>query len=371
MDFTFDEDQLLAAQTLRDLLADHCKGGDLRAAADAGSDDDFARICAPRTARLAELGLAGALVPVDQGGLGLSATDFVLLAEESGRAALPEPLVAAAGVAHPLLALLAEQAEGEGRSRSGSALESALAGTTLVLAVAPGVETVASVAFADHVLAGRSIDELALFNAKDIAVAPRESVDPLRRLGTVDIGAATPVAVLRGAGAEAAWTTAHLLGTIFDAAQLVGLAARMNEIAVAYALERKQFGKAIGSNQAVKHLLADVMVKLEFARPVVYAAAATLAPLRVAHAAVAAADAADRAARTAIQIHGAMGYSWEVDLQFYAKRAWALAGLNGGRARHFRTVHDGLLGGLCVLGPDRLFDLPQHSPLAARGDSRS
>jgi hypothetical protein len=66
-----------------------------------------------------------------------------------------------------------------------------------------------------------------------------------------------------------------------------------------------------------------------------------------------------------------MGYSWEVDLQFYAKRAWALAGLNGGRARHFRTVHDGLLGGLCALGPDRLFDLPQHSPLAARGDSRS
>jgi alkylation response protein AidB-like acyl-CoA dehydrogenase len=123
----------------------------------------------------------------------------------------------------------------------------------------------------------------------------------------VDIGAATPVAVLRGADAEAAWTTAHLLGTIFDAAQLVGLAARMNEIAVAYALERKQFGKAIGSNQAVKHLLADVMVKLEFARPVVYAAAATLAPLRVAHAAVAAADAADRAARTAIHIHGAMG----------------------------------------------------------------
>ena len=88
-------------------------------------------------------------------------------------------------------------------------------------------------------------------------------------------------------------------------------------------------------------------------------------------AAVAAADAADRAARTAIQIHGAMGYSWEVDLQFYAKRAWALAGLNGGRARHFRTVYDSLLGGRGALGPDHLFSLPQHSPLAARGDPRA
>jgi alkylation response protein AidB-like acyl-CoA dehydrogenase len=369
MDFTFDEDQLLAAQTLRDLLADHCKGSDLRAAAEARSDVDFLRICAPRAARLAELGLAGALVPVEQGGLGLAAADFVLLAEEAGRAALPEPLVAAVGVAHPLLALLAERAEGEeGRSRSAAVLESVLAGTVLVMAAAPGVETVAAAVFADHVLAGRSSDEIALFDAKQVLITPRESVDPLRRLGTVDLGSAAPLAVLRGADAKAAWNAARLRGTTFDAAQLVGLALRMSEIAVAYALERKQFGKAIGSNQAVKHRLADVMVKLEFARPVVYAAAASLAPLRVAHAAVAAADAADAAARAAIQIHGAMGYSWEVDLQFYAKRAWALAGLNGGRAQHFRAVHDALLGGRFALGPDRLFDLPSH---AAPGESRT
>lgn len=354
MDFTFDEEQRLAAQSLRDLLTDHCQGSDLRRAADARDLPSFEAACATRRARLAELGLTGALVPAEQGGLGLGVVDFVLLAEEAGRAALPEPLIDVEGVAHPLLAALVWAAPGELGDRT---LQETLAGSALVLSAAPapgaapvrsaapGTTMLANAAFAQYFLLGRSDDELALYRASDISLTHRESVDPLRRLSEIALTDAKPIALVTGSAAASAWQAARARSTVLNAAQLLGLGSRMLEIAVAYSLERKQFGKAIGSNQAVKHSLADVMVKLEFARPVVYAAAATLAPVRVAHAAVAAADAADRAARAAIQVHGAMGYSWEVDLQFYAKRAWALAGLNGGRSAQFLALHQSLLRG--------------------------
>lgn len=357
MQFTFDEEQQLAARALRELLADLCQGSDLRRAAQATDLAAFVSVCAERRERLAELGLAGALVPAEQGGLGLSSVDFVLLAEEAGRAALPEPLTDTAGVAHPLLASLCGDGAVEGSARAAMLLAESIEGRAMCLAALPGTSIIAGAPLADGILTGATDDEVCLYEAKDCGVVMRESVDPLRKLGELRRGSARPVAALRGARARALWADARARSMVFNAAQLIGLAARMNEIAVAYALERKQFGRAIGSNQAVKHLLADVMVKVEFARPVVYAAAASLAPVRVAHAAVAAADAADRAARAAIQVHGAMGYSWEVDLQFYAKRAWALAGLEGGRSAHFGQLHDRLLRGDIALGPDRLFDI--------------
>jgi alkylation response protein AidB-like acyl-CoA dehydrogenase len=138
----------------------------------------------------------------------------------------------------------------------------------------------------------------------------------------------------------------------------------MIELAVAYARERKQFGKPIGSYQAIKHALASAQVKLEFARPVVYhastcieaAESAPRAQVAVSHAKLAATDAADLAARTAIQVHGAMGYSWEVDLHRFMKRAWALAGTWGDRSFHARRISSAVLGGRIALGPGGTFD---------------
>ncbi len=362
MDFTFTEEQELAAQALRGLLDDHCTGADLRRAAEARAPDASARACAARRAALKELGLAGVLVPASAGGLGLAPIDLARLAEEAGRAALPEPLIDAEGVALPLLARLAGPA---GTQAAREALDSALAQRTTVLAVPPGSGPVAAVAEADHLLVGRSLDELALHRRDALRVTPVDSVDPLRRLAVVEVAGAAPVAVLEGDAARAAWEAAGARSAAFIAAQQLGLGARMIAIAVAYALDRKQFGKAIGANQAVKHALADAQMRVEFARPVVYAACGALdavappdpaASLRVSHAFVAAADAADRAARAAIQVHGAMGYSWEVDLQFYAKRAWSLAALAGGRSAHFGRLHRALLDGSAATGPDHLFD---------------
>ena len=353
MDFTFEEEQRLAAQSLRELLDDHCTGADLRRAAEAREPQAFLAACASRRAKLAELGLAGALVPAAQGGLGLAPIDFVLLAEEAGRAALPEPLIDGEGVAHPLLAALAAQ-----DAAAAPVLEAVLEGSAtapLVLCAWPDAPAVAWAPFADFVLTGKDFDVLELHRAADLVIEPVASVDPLRRCGVVRARAAQPLAVLRGDAARTAWSVAKLRQDVFVAAQLLGLATRMTEIAVAYALERKQFGRAIGSNQSIKHQLADVQIRSEFARPVLHAAAAELRALRVSHAVVAAGDAADRAARTAIQIHGAMGYSWELDLQFYAKRAWALIGLGAGRAGHLRRIHGALRDGSAALGPDALF----------------
>jgi alkylation response protein AidB-like acyl-CoA dehydrogenase len=120
-------------------------------------------------------------------------------------------------------------------------------------------------------------------------------------------------------------------------------------LAADYAKVRQQFGKPIGSFQAVKHLLADARVALEFARPVVYRAAwslGTRAPSASHDASMAkavASDAADLAGRHALQVHGAIGYTWECDLQLFMKKAWALSGAWGDAPTHRALVLEAAL----------------------------
>jgi alkylation response protein AidB-like acyl-CoA dehydrogenase len=140
-------------------------------------------------------------------------------------------------------------------------------------------------------------------------------------------------------------------GALAVSAQLLGIAQRLVDEAVAYARKREQFGQAIGSFQAIKHMLASVQVKIEFARPLVYRAAVSVArsvPTRavdVSQAKSAAGDAALLAARTALQVHGAIGYTWEVDLHLWMKRAWALEGAWGSRLWHRRRIASAVLDG--------------------------
>jgi len=155
------------------------------------------------------------------------------------------------------------------------------------------------------------------------------------------------------------WSTAFERGVIFSAAQCLGLAQRCVDMAVNYAKDRVQFGKPIGSYQAVKHMLATVQVKIEFARPVLLAAAAELpvggmvAKARASHAKLIAAEAADLAARTALQVHGAMGFTWEVDLHFFLKRALALGADWGNPTFHRNRVIERMMQ--APVGPDAIF----------------
>jgi alkylation response protein AidB-like acyl-CoA dehydrogenase len=126
-------------------------------------------------------------------------------------------------------------------------------------------------------------------------------------------------------------TRARLEGTVLTAALQVGVALRATEMAAQYAKEREQFGKVIGSFQAVKHICADMLIRAETARVAVYAAAVTLdgrsdddVERAVSVAKCVAGDAAIQNGKYGIQVHGGIGYTWEVDIQRYWKRASVL-----------------------------------------------
>jgi hypothetical protein len=196
-------------------------------------------------------------------------------------------------------------------------------------------------------------DEIHLVSADDVDLVRHESFDSFRRLFMVEWQPSA--ATWAGNG----WGQAAERGAVLAAAQMIGLGQRCIDMAVAYAKDRTQFGKPIGSYQAVKHLLANAQVGIEFARPVVHAAAAELplatvaARARVAHAKIAAGEAADLAARTAVQVFGAMGMTWEADVHFFLKRALALKSAWGTAAVHRRTVIERIT--TLRTGPDATF----------------
>lgn len=315
MNFTFSDEQIMMADVARQLLIDTCSPAALRQQMASGAARDDARWAA-----IAETGLTGVLAPDAAGGLGLAEPDFVMIAEAAGSVALPEALVEHAGVAVPLLAaadpthpLLAAAASGEITIAMGHAINPFVADADTAAAF-----------LLDH------DGEIHLVEAGAATLIREPSIDPFRRLVRIEW---TPTEGTRLVSADVAgplWEAALDRGALFAAAQCLGLAQRSIDLAVAYAKERQQFGKPIGSYQAVKHLIASAQVAIEFARPVVHAAAADLyraspqSRARISHAKIVAAEAADLAARTSIQVHGAMGYSWEVDVHLFLKRALAL-----------------------------------------------
>lgn len=355
MDFTFTEEQRMMARALRELLDDVCTPAAVRAAANSESAKSE---CTARWSRLSEMGLTGVLAPDAAGGLGLRDIDFVLLAEEAGRVALPEMLIEHAGVAATMLASLADD------RRATDALRQAASGDARIAVVHPTNPFAMAAQDADLILLAAG-EDVHLASRQQVRLEELESLDPLRPLGVVSFAPTQETRIASGAAARAAWASACERGALYSAAEMLGLAARLISMAVEYTAQRQQFGKAIGSYQAVKHHLANAQVKLEFARPVVYAAAALLdddtdrARILVSHAKLAASDAADFAARMAMQVHGAMGYSWEVDLHFFMKRAFVLAGWYGDRNHHMRRVQSLIFSDRLAIGPEFTFEREQ------------
>jgi alkylation response protein AidB-like acyl-CoA dehydrogenase len=165
------------------------------------------------------------------------------------------------------------------------------------------------------------------------------SVDPSRRLYDV---AAT------GDAWQADTKRAYEFGALATAAQLVGLAEALLNDTVDYAKQRTQFGRVIGSYQAIKHKLADVHIALELARPLVFGAALSLGDASpdtardVSAARASASDAALLAARSALQTHGAIGFTAEHDLSLWLLRVQALRPAWGDPAAHRRRVLEAL-----------------------------
>ena len=349
MDFNFSEDQLLFQQTVRAFLDGECTPERIRAQWDSESGHDT-----KLWQQLAELGIPGLLVSEAQDGMGLDEVDAVLLFEEAGRAALAAPIVTTAAVAVPLLAAL------EDRVLAEPWLERIAKGDAIVAVGHAASPFVTDAHVADLLLLPHE-SEIHALDPANVKVVHEPGNDPSRRLYSVEWEPTDSTRVASGATARALQTDALSRGALACAAQQLGVTDRLIDLAADYARQREQFGKPIGSFQAVKHLLSNCKVMLEYARPVVHRAAWSLARgaaergLHASMAKVAASDAAVHSARTALQVHGAIGYTWEQDLHIWMRRAWSLEQAFGKSAFHRRRVEAAILNDDARLGPGETF----------------
>jgi len=349
MRFLFDDDQTALQQTVRDFLAGECPPARVRELWESDSGRS-----AELWGRLAELGIPGLSVPEAHGGLGLDETSAVLIHEELGRAALAEPLIATAAAAAPLLAELGDAAT------AGPWLERIAAGRAIV-ALGHAASPLVADAHVAHLMLLPHGDEVHAVAPADAQLVAQPATDPAQRLFRVVWKPREATRIADAARGGALLAAALDRAALAAAAQLVGVADQLLAMASAYAVQRHQFGKPIGSFQAVKHQLANVKVQIEYARPAVHRAAWSVAkdvPARALHVSMAklvAAEAAAGAARTALQVHGAIGYTWEQDLHIWMRRAWSLGNAWGTSAFHRDRVSDAVLDPGARLGPGTTF----------------
>ncbi len=328
MDLAFTDEQEHLRASVREVMADKYPIERVAAISDgAGFDRDEWAIAA-------RAGWTDMSVPEDEGGAGLGFVEEAIVAEELGRALYPGPFLASVVTALPLL-----------RASASSAQEAA--------AVARG-ELIATVAFADHEALERAdtvLSGTALF-VPNLDVADLVIVTDLERAWQVDtnaggvsretlpaVDASRAIGELRLDGASAtelgtdAVELAHARDRVLAAlaAEACGVAERVLEMAVAFARERRQFGRPIGSFQGVSHELARAYMDVETSRSLTYWAAWTVqertpdAPAAAAAAKARAAEGAILACERAIQAHGGVGFTWEHPLHRFYKRALAAA----------------------------------------------
>ena len=354
MDFDLSADQVALRDAAAGLLDDRCDMAAVRRACEAGGFD------AELWAAMVDQGWTGIAVPERLGGVGLGTVEAAVLLEQTGAHLAPVPLLQQLAA----LAVLADGPWGE-RLLSGEAV-ACVARTPLVRAgdgsVSGRTEPVVYGARADVLVApagdrrssavsrggpanadAAAADELVAVDLAGVARSPEPAMDQTRELSWIDLDGAPAVTV--GGAEEAA---AHLdRGAVFHSAEMLGAAEAVMNLAVDYAKVREQFGRPIGSFQAVKHRCADMLVDVEGMRSAVYHAAWAMgAADDVASRATAAetaavakiwcSDAAVRTAESALQVHGGIGFTWEADVHLYLKRV-QLDQVAFGDARHHRA----------------------------------
>lgn len=304
MRFEHTEDQRSFASSLESLLA----ASDTVAVARAWAEGDTSPGL-KLWSRLAEQGVHALVVPESAGGMGATPVELVLAFEALGRHAVPGPW--AESVAYLPLALGDDEVLG--------ALAEGAVGS---VAVPPHVPYAVDGAHADHLYV---VEDGHLTTGS--VRATHRSVDRSRGLAEV---VSTGTSGSTGANGDLA--AAFDLAALATSAQLLGAGERILADSVTYVKQRRQFGREIGSYQAIKHALADVRIALDFARPLVDGAA--LDAVSVSAAKVACADAAYLASRTGLQVHGAIGYTAEFDLSLWITKIRALVTAWGTPAHH-------------------------------------
>ena len=311
------EERELLRETVAALVDKHASPAAVRKAieSDKGYDESLWKLLCE------QVGAAALVVPEELGGAGGELADAAVVLEELGRALVPTPLL---GTTLAELALLSA-----GQPDTG-ALE-ALAEGSSIGTVAFDPDFVVNGAVADIVVAtdGETLRRWSTFTATPVATM--DPTRPLARLepqDTADIGADPGLA-----------DTAAIL----VAAEQIGAAARCLDLTVAYAKDRIQFGRPIGSFQALKHRMADLYVAVQSARAVVNEAVADPSVTSAALARFSASEAFSKVAAEAVQIHGGIAITWEHDIQLYFKRAHGSAQLLGPPREHLRRLESQVL----------------------------
>jgi alkylation response protein AidB-like acyl-CoA dehydrogenase len=310
-----DERELLR-ETVAALVAKHASPTAVREAMESerGYDESLWRLLCE------QVGAAALVVPEEYGGAGGTLGDAAVVIEELGKGLVPGPLL---GTTLAEMALLA--ADEPDADALGSLAEGAAIG-----AVVFDPEYVVNGDIADVVVATNDgkLDRWTAFNAEPVG-----TMDPTRRLAHVTPQSTTLVGTDPGIADLAA---------ILLAAEQIGAAARCLELTVQYTKERQQFGRPIGSFQALKHRMADLYVAVQAARAVVNdaVAQAEVAPsaTSAALARVAATEAFSTVAAEGIQLHGGIAITWEHDMQLYFKRAHGSSQLLGSAREHLRRL---------------------------------
>ena len=326
MNFDFTDDQQAIKRTANELLAARFKPERVRELAESGSYDD------ETWKEMSELGWAGIFVDEQHGGQGLGVVELVILMEELGYALAPVPLLsnAAAGLALQFAGSDEQKerwlpgiASGEARGTVGMVRD----GEARLVPDADSAEVI--------VLIG-SDGATAVVEASDADIEPFEAMDRTRRFARVRAGGGEPLS-------GDCFAAGDRIATALSA-ETVGVAQKAMEMAVEYARERKQFGRAIGAYQAVSHRCAQMLLEVEGSRSGAYYAAwcADAEPESLAAAASMAkaysSDAGWRVSTSSLQVHGGIGFTWEHDLHFFIKRAKTNALLYGSAREHRERI---------------------------------
>jgi alkylation response protein AidB-like acyl-CoA dehydrogenase len=354
MDFGLSEEQELLQRSAREFLARECPPEFVREVAK--SEDGHPRAFHDQ---IAQLGWTGLMIPEAYGGAGMSFLDLALLSEEMGRAAMPGPFFSssvlatlalvhggsaaqkktwlprmAAGEAVATLALFeaGDRLDAEGVQAKAKKSRGAyrLSGTKMFV----GDAQVADVLVVAARGSGRGEEGVSLFlvprDTPGIKISPLETLDLTRRPAEVELhDVEVPASALLGGEGRGWRTLARVLdgAAVILAADSLGGSEKALEMAVEYAKVREQFGRVIGSFQAVKHMAAEIVSEVEPARSLVwYAAYAFDAVPREASQAASMAkarlsDVYSRATNLSVQIHGGIGFTWEHDMHLWFKRA--------------------------------------------------
>ncbi len=339
MNFNFNDDQILFSESLQKFLKDNITTNYIREFwKHIQNDSQFPLYWWDE---LFDLGFLSANLDESNGGMSLDLITITLLVENIGYSGLPEPVAEQLFLANPII----NQFSGEIH--------------TEYLAVAHDL--------APYPNFLESSEQLLFFNDKNpylidvekLKITSLESNDPSRKIYEFEaqnIGEATKLETENNL-----YEQVQNYGMVMSSALLLGLSKRIIDTAKLYTYDREQFGKPIGSFQAVKHMLADAAIEIEFTNALLYRAASSIeqncssASLHAAQAKFQSIKACEIASKNGLQAHGAMGYTWEMDLHIFLRKGWSYKGIWGSKPFTENIVFDYLKKDLLKLGATYTF----------------